>query len=150
MSLVFLVLGVALGLAAWHFLRMWRDLGKVLKRRAEMTASLPGTISELKVVSRRNRSYRWKNEIPVVSYTLNGVLQTLEVPQAEDRAGRYRVGAPCTVLYVPAEPDCCLIQEFADKMASVRRSALVVGIIFAVLAFNLLSSAAVMLAGGVA
>ena len=150
MSLVFLVLGAVLGLAAWYFLRMWHGLGKVLKRRAEMTARLPGTISDVKVVSRRNRSYRWNDEIPVVSYTLGGALQTMEVPQAEARAGRYRVGTPCTVLYVPGEPDCCLIEEFAGKMASARRNALIAGILFAVFAFDLLSSAIVMLAGGVA
>lgn len=58
LSVIFLIIGLLLAFAAWTFFRRFQNLNERLKRSAEMTGAVNGSICELVTVYRRNRSFR--------------------------------------------------------------------------------------------
>ena len=66
------VLGLLFAALAFMNFRNFKKRSGLLKRAQEMTGSVNGRVSELVTVRRSNRSFRWKNEYPVVSYQVNG------------------------------------------------------------------------------
>lgn len=127
-SLVFFLI---IALVAWTFFRRYKNLNNALNRAHEMTMTADGTISEIVTVARRNRSFRWKNEYPVISYTANGKVYTVHMNWAEKRAGHYDRGGKYRVCYVPADPGCCVVEEFRKPMQKARTQSLVWTVILA-------------------
>ena len=58
-----LVIGLLIAAGAWSVFRNYKEQSQRLNRAHEMTGTANGVISELVEVRRRNRSFRWKNEI---------------------------------------------------------------------------------------
>lgn len=133
-SLFFLVMGLIV-------LRNFRKLGKILNRAHEMTAETTGTISELVTVRRRNRTFRWNNEYPVISYQVNGKTYTMHITYAEKRKGKYNLGGSYNVRYVPSDPGCSVVDEFRKAMQKSRTSSLIGAVILFIFAFNTLCGA---------
>lgn len=136
-----LFMAVILGLITFFVYRSVAKISKVLKREAEMTAVANGTITDLIQIRRRNRSFRWTDEIPVVSYTVNGQTYQLKLDFAEKRAGFYNMGGACQVRYVPSEPSCALVEDVKPMMKRVKNINLVTVIVLAFFTLNLISAA---------
>ena len=100
-------LGLLFAALAFMNFRNFKKRSGLLKRAQEMTGSVNGRVSELVTVRRSNRSFRWKNEYPVVSYQVNGKEYTVSLDFAEKRKGSYSLGETYRVNYVPSDPSCC-------------------------------------------
>ncbi|HBA69785.1 MAG TPA: hypothetical protein DCZ40_10585 [Lachnospiraceae bacterium] len=133
-----IVFGVLLGIVAFTFFRRFKKLSTELNRAHEMTAAVSGTISEVVSVRRRNRSFRWTNEYPVITYTVDSKNYTVNLEFAEKRKGHYNIGGIYRVCYVPSDPSCCIVDEFRKPMQSSRTQAIVWTVIFGILTFNFL------------
>lgn len=140
MALIMLVVMALFVFIAVTQFRVFRRNSTLLKRKSEMMGNVTGQISSVEQVRRRNRSFRWTNEIPTVSYVVNGVKYDVEIDAAEARAGAYQVGKPCTVHYVLSEPDCCLVEEFEKKIKSQKNGALVATLLLAFFSCNIFFS----------
>ena len=138
---IFLVIALIFAGVAFAVFSKFKKLGKLLNRAHLMTAKAEGTISELVTVRRRNRTFRWTNQYPIVSYQVNGKSYTTALTFAEARKGKYRLGGNYTVYYIPNEPDCCIVDEFRSKMQSSRTMNLVGVVILAILTCNMLFGA---------
>ncbi|MCI8949565.1 MAG: hypothetical protein HFG49_05905 [Lachnospiraceae bacterium] len=136
-SLVFVLL---IAFVAWTFFSRYKRLGTVLNRAHEMTKTATGTISEIVTVTRRNRSFRWKNEYPVISFAANGKQYTVHMDWAEKRKGHYDLGGTYKVCYVPADPGCCVVEEFRKTMQKTRTQSLIWTVVFGLVALNMLFS----------
>ncbi len=134
------VIGLLLAVAAWTYFRRFQKLSTTLKRSGEMTATANGTIKELVSIRRRNRSFRWTNQYPIVSYTVNGREYTAKLDYAEQRSGYYTTGGSYPVSYVPSEPECCIVEEFRKKMERAKKSNLIAMVVFGILVCNILAS----------
>lgn len=126
--------------AAWAAFRSYSSVKKVLKREGEMTTVTEGTIAEVVAVRRRNRSFRWVNEYPVISYQVNGKTYTAHLTYAEKRRGKYKAGGSYRIHYVPSEPDCCIVDDFKKKMKQSNTATLISFAIAAFFAFNVTCS----------
>ncbi len=131
-----IVFGLILGLVAFSFFRRFKKLSAGLNRAHEMTAEVSGTISEVVSIRRRNRSFRWTNEYPVITYTVDSKNYTVSLEYAEKRKGHYNIGGFYRVCYIPSDPSCCIVDEFRKPMQSARTQALIWTVIFGVLTFN--------------
>lgn len=131
-----LVFGLLLAFLAWTFFRRFQKMNGLLNRAHEMTGTAQGRISEIVNVRRRNRSFRWTNEYPVISYTVNGKDYTVKLDFAEKRKGHYDLGGNYRVCYIPSDPSCCVVEEFRKPMQGNRTQAIIVTVLFAFFAFN--------------
>ncbi|MCI8402327.1 MAG: hypothetical protein HFI38_09640 [Lachnospiraceae bacterium] len=138
LSGIMFVIALVLGLLAWNCFRHFKRLNEALKRSGEMTATANGSITELVTVTRRNRSFRWTNEYPVISYTANGQTYTFKMDFAEKRRGYYTTGGNYPISYVPSDPSCCIVQDFSKEMKRAKNSNLTGTIILAFFTCNLL------------
>ena len=91
-------------------------------------------------VRRRNRSFRWKNEYPVLAYQVDGKNYTVHLNFAEARKGKYSLGGAYTVRYVPGEPECCIVDEFRSKLQKSRTGNLIGLVILVFFLVNILTS----------
>lgn len=137
---VAIVIGLIMAGLAWYFFCKFKQLSAALNRAHEMTQTADGSISELVDVRRRNRSFRWTNEYPVVSFSANGKQYSVQMDFAEKRKGHYRLGSSCRVCYVPHDPQCCIVEEFRKPMQRSRTHYLIYVVIFCVLTFNAVTS----------
>ena len=133
--------GLLLAFLAWTFFRRFQKMNGLLNRAHEMTGTAEGRISEVVRVRRRNRSFRWTNEYPIISYTVNDKNYTVNLDFAEKRKGHYNLGGNYRVCYIPSDPSCCIVDEFRKPMQSNRTQSIVVTVIFAFFAFNCIVSA---------
>lgn len=119
----------------------YRKQNKILQRSHEMDGRVEGVISRLVSVSRRNRSFRWKNEYPVVTYTVNGKEYETELSFAEKRKGSYDRNERYTVYYIPQEPEICIVDEFRGKLQSSNRNKLIGMVVLVFFIFNVVFTA---------
>lgn len=140
MSIVFLVLGIVFAALAWSCYKRYKNVSDLLKREGEMTGFAEGRISELVEVRRRNRSFRWVNEYPVVSFCVNGKEYTTTIECAEKRRGTYQLNGQCHIHYLSEDPSICVVDEFRKSMQSLKKSSLITIVVLAFLAFNCLFS----------
>lgn len=138
MGIVLLVLFLLL--AAWFFIvwRGYQKMNRVLNQAHKLTGTAEGTVKKLMSVTRRNRSFRWKNEYPVIAYTVNGQTYETEVAFAEKRAGSYDMNDRYTVCYLPEDPTVCIVEEFRSKMQSNSKQKLVGMVVLAVFMVNVI------------
>ncbi|MCB7319102.1 DUF3592 domain-containing protein [Lacrimispora sp. 210928-DFI.3.58] len=139
-ALIFFIIALFFFVIGLIVFSNFRRLGKILNRAHEMTGVTKGTISEVVTVRRRNRSFRWKNEYPVISYQVNGKAYTTRLEFAEKRRGKYELGGSYTVRYIPSDPDCCVVDEFRKAMQRSRTSSLIGAVILFIFTFNTLIS----------
>ena len=139
-GLIALVFGLFLAFIAWTFLRRFQKMNGLLNRAHEMTGTAQGRISELVSVRRWNRSFRWTNEYPVISYTVDSKDYTVSLDFAEKRKGHYNLGGNYRVCYIPSDPSNCIVEEFRKPMQSNRTQAIVATVILAFFAFNCIIS----------
>lgn len=135
-----LVFGLLLAFIAWTFFRRFQKMNGLLNRAHEMTGTADGRISEVVNVRRRNRSFRWTNEYPVISYTVDSQNYTVSLDFAEKRKGHYNIGGSYRVCYIPSDPSQCIVEEFRKPMQSNRTQSIVVTVIMAFFAFNCIVS----------
>ena len=135
-----IVFGLLLGLVAFSFFRRFKKVNSLLNRAHEMTGTANGRISEVVSVRRRNRSFRWTNEYPVITYTVDSKDYTTQLDFAEKRKGHYDLGGNYRVCYIPSDPSCCIVDEFRKPMQSNRTQAIVFTVIFAIITFNFVIS----------
>ena len=128
--------GLVLGLLAFSFFRRFKRVGNILNRAHEMTGSANGRISNIIAVRRRKRTFRWTNEYPAITYTVNDKDYTVQLDFAEKRKGHYNLGGNYRVCYVPSDPSCCVVDEFRKPMQSNRTQSLIFAVIFAIITFN--------------
>lgn len=140
-GIIALVFGLLLAFIAWTFFRRFKKMNGLLNRAHEMTGTAEGRISEVVSVRRRNRSFRWTNEYPVISYTVDSKNYTVSLDYAEKRKGHYNLGGSYRVCYIPSDPSSCIVDEFRKPMQSNRTQSIVVTVIFAFFAFNCIISA---------
>lgn len=131
------VIGILFAVFAFINFRNFRKRNGILGRAHEMTGNVNGTITDLVTVYRRNRSFRWKNEYPVITYRVNGKEYTVKLEFAEKRQGSYSLGESYRVCYVPSEPSCCIVEEFRKSLQSSRTRALVGTVVLCVFLFNI-------------
>ena len=135
-----LVIGLLIAAGAWSVFRNYKEQSQRLNRAHEMTGTANGVISELVEVRRRNRSFRWKNEYPVLAYQVDGKNYTVHLNFAEARKGKYSLGGAYTVRYVPGEPECCIVDEFRSKLQKSRTGNLIGLVILVFFLVNILTS----------
>ncbi len=130
------------GLTFMNF-RNFKQRSNLLNRASEMTGSVGGKISDVVQVYRRNRSFRWKNEYPVITYSVGDRDYTVKLEYAEKRAGHYNLGERCRICYVPTDPSCCIVEEFRKSLQSARKRSLVgmviLGLFFLNIVFSLIT-----------
>ena len=119
----------------------YKKQNKALHRAHEMSASVEGTITDLVRVTHRNRSFRWKNEYPIITYTVNGKSYETALDFAEKRKGNYEMNARYQVYYIPEEPQICIVDEFRSKMQSSNRNYLIGMVVLAFFLFNIVFTA---------
>ncbi len=128
--------GLLLGILAFSFFRRFKKVSSMLNRAHEMTGSAHGRISNIINVRRSNRSFRWTNEYPAITYTVNDKDYTVQLDFAEKRKGHYSLGGNYRVCYVPSDPSCCVVEEFRKPMQGSRTQSLIFTVIFAIITFN--------------
>ncbi len=133
-----LVINLLIAFVAWTFFSRYKRLGTALNRAHEMTQTATGSISEVVTVTRRNRSFRWKNEYPVITYAANGKQYMVHMDWAEKRRGHYKLGGSYKVCYVPADPGCCVVEEFRKAMQKTRTQSLIWAVVLGLVALNML------------
>ena len=138
--LVAAVIAILFGALAFVNFRNFQKRSALLNRAKDMTGSVDGRISEVVKVYRRNNTFRWKNEYPVVAYQIDGRDYTVKLEFAEKRSGPYRIGDTCQVRYVPAEPSCSIVEEFRKPLESARTRALAGAVILGLFFLNALFS----------
>lgn len=138
MGIIFLVL--ALVFIAWFYVvwRSYQKMNHVLNQSHKLTGNTEGTTKELVSVYRRNRSFRWKNEYPVVAYTVNGHPYETAITFAEKRSGSYNMNDRYTVCYLPEDPSVCIVDEFRSQMQSSSKRKLVGMVVLVFFTFNIL------------
>lgn len=142
-ALICLAIAAGLGLLARWCFQSCKALDKLLKGAERMTGSATATISELVVLRRRNRSFRWTNEYPVLAYEVNGSLYKVHLPWAEARGGTYEQGRSVSLRYLPADPEQSIADEFVPKMKKSRSSYRIAAVLAGIFAFHLACSAIV-------
>lgn len=147
MGVIFLVIALAFALITWLLFRKYKSINAILNREREMTGLVRGSIKEVVKVSRRNRSFRWTNEYPVVSYVVDGKEYTSAINYAEKNSGYYRIGGTCDIHYVPNDPTCCVVEEFRKQLQKSRTSYLVGTVIVGFMTFNMLVSSIMQILG---
>lgn len=133
---IVLVIVLLMAIGAWTFFRRYKSLASPLNRAHEMSMTTDGTISKLVTVYRRNRSFKWKNEYPVIAYQANGKDYTIHMKWAEKRQGHYQLGGKYRVCYVPADPGCSVVEEFRQQMQKARTQSLIWTVVLAFFAVN--------------
>ena len=113
-----LVINLLIAFVAWTFFSRYKRLGTALNRR--------------------NRSFRWKNEYPVITYAANGKQYMVHMDWAEKRRGHYKLGGSYKVCYVPADPGCCVVEEFRKAMQKTRTQSLIWAVVLGLVALNML------------
>lgn len=136
-GVIYLVIALIIALVAFLFFRRFKKLNDVLNSALDMSASTNGTISSLAEVRRSNRSFRWTNEYPIITYTVDGKPYTVNLDYAEKRKGHYSLGGDYRVCYNPSDPSCCIVDEFRKPMTRTRTQNIVVSIILLIFALNL-------------
>ncbi len=147
MGIVFLVIALVFLLIVWLLFKKYKSINAILNREREMTGMVRGSIKEVVKVRRRNRSFRWTNEYPIVAYVVNGKEYTTAITYAEKSSGYYRIGGTCDIHYVPNEPECCVVEEFRKQLQKSRNNYLIGTAIVGVMAFNMLVSAITQILG---
>lgn len=140
-GIIYVAIAAILIFATISFFRRYKKLNDVLKNESELSGRAEGSISAVEEVRHRNRSFRWVNEYPVITYTANGKLYNVNLDYAEKRSGHYSLGGSYTVRFNPSDPSSCFVEEFRKQMKSYRTQALVVTIIFGFFSCNLIISA---------
>ncbi|MCM1181901.1 MAG: DUF3592 domain-containing protein [Roseburia sp.] len=135
-GIVALVIAAVVALLAFLFFRRFKKLNDLLNSALDMTGTAEGTISSLTQVRRRNRSFRWTNEYPVITYTVDGRPYNVNLDYAEKRAGHYSVGGSYRVCYKPSDPSCCIVDEFRKPLSRVRTQNLVIMVVLALITLN--------------
>lgn len=146
-GIVFLVIALGFLLIVWLLFKKYKSINAILNREREMTGMIRGSIKEVVKVRRRNRSFRWTNEYPVVAYTVDGKEYTTAINYAEKNSGYYRIGGTCDIHYIPSEPECCVVEEFRKQLQKSRTSYLVGTVIVAFMTFNMLVAAITQILG---
>ncbi len=131
-----ILFGLIVGVLTFSFFRRFKKVSSILNRAHEMTATGNGRISEIINVRRSNRSFRWTNEYPAITYTVDNKDYTTKLDYAEKRKGHYSLGGNYRVCYSPSDPSCCIVEEFRKPMQSNRTQSLVFTVIFAIITFN--------------
>ena len=131
-----ILFGLIVGVLTFSFFRRFKKVSSILNRTHEMTATANGRISEIINVRRSNRSFRWTNEYPAITYTVDNKDYTTKLDYAEKRKGHYSLGGNYRVCYSPSDPSCCIVEEFRKPMQSNRTQSLVFTVIFAIITFN--------------
>ena len=131
-----ILFGLIVGVLTFSFFRRFKKVSSILNRAHEMTATGNGRISEIINVRRSNRSFRWTNEYPAITYTVDNKDSTTKLDYAEKRKGHYSLGGNYRVCYSPSDPSCCIVEEFRKPMQSNRTQSLVFTVIFAIITFN--------------
>ena len=131
-----ILFGLIVGVLTFSFFRRFKKVSSILNRAHEMTATANGRISEIINVRRSNRSFRWTNEYPAITYTVDNKDYTTKLDYAEKRKGHYSLGGNYRVCYSPSDPSCCIVEEFRKPMQSNRTQSLVFTVIFAIITFN--------------
>ena len=131
-----ILFGLIVGVLTFSFFRRFKKVSSILNRAHEMTATANGRISEIINVRRSNRSFRWTNEYPAITYTVDNKDYTAKLDYAEKRKGHYSLGGNYRVCYSPSDPSCCIVEEFRKPMQSNRTQSLVFTVIFAIITFN--------------
>lgn len=142
MTLILLAV-LALILILWFVVLLvtYRKQNKILRRSHEMDGRAEGTIRELVTVTHRNRSFRWKNEYPVIAFSANGKEYETALKFAEKRKGHYTMNETYTVYYLPEDPEICIVDEFRSKMQSNNRNMLIGMVVLAFFIFNVVFTA---------
>ena len=131
-----ILFGLIVGVLTFSFFRRFKKVSSILNRAHEMTATANGRISEIINVRRSNRSFRWTNEYPAITYTVDNKDYATKLDYAEKRKGHYSLGGNYRVCYSPSDPSCCIVEEFRKPMQSNRTQSLVFTVIFAIITFN--------------
>ncbi len=134
------VIAVVLGGLAYMNFRNFKKRSNLLNRADEMTGSVSGRISEVVKVYRSNSSFRWKNEYPVITYSVGDRDYTAKLDFAEKRAGHYSIGDTYRVCYVPSDPSCCIVEEFRKALVSARKRSLIGMVVLCIFFLNLIYS----------
>ena len=130
------VIAIVLAALAFVNFRNFKKRNDRLNRAHEMTGNANGYITDLETVYRRNRSFRWKNEIPVITYRVDGRDYKVKMDFAEKRAGQYSLGGSYHVCYIPSDPSCSIVEEFRKPLQSSRTRALVGTVALCLFVFN--------------
>lgn len=134
------VIAVLMGGLTYMNFRNFKQRNSLLSRADEMTGSVGGQISDVVKVYRRNRSFRWKNEYPVITYSVADRDYTVKLEYAEKRSGHYNIGERCRICYVPTDPSCCIAEEFRKALQSARTRSLAGMVILGIFCFNIIFS----------
>lgn len=132
------ILSLVFWLAFFFMMKRYKKNSMLLKRKNEMGGLTQGEISGLEKIRRRNRSFRWTNEVPTVSYKVGDRVYKVELPEAEARVGTYAIGTPCTVHYITSEPDVCLVEEFEKKIKSSKTNRMIAAVLLGFFGCNTL------------
>ncbi len=141
MTILYLVIGALLGFCTWKAFGAYQNSKNILKKSVEMTSTATGTLSNLVTVRHRNRSFRWVNEYPEITYQADGMEYKTSLNYAEQRRGKYTLGTTYTVRYIPSEPTCCIVEGFEKKLKGSSRGNLIGAILLAFFTFNMLFAA---------
>lgn len=141
MGIIFLVIFLILAALFYAVWRNYQKMNRVLNQAHNLNGNAEGTVKELVTVYRRNRSFRWKNEYPVIAYNVNGQTYETALAFAEKRAGSYDMNGHYTVCYLPEDPTVCIVEEFRSKMQSNTKQKLVGMVVLVFFMINMLFAA---------
>ncbi len=139
MAVILAVFALLFGFVAYTLLRQYARVNTVLKREKEMQDSCRATVVELVEVRRSNQTFRWKNQYPILSYEVDGKEYRCKADFAEKRKGQYFVGEQYDIRYVREEPEVAIITEFLPIMKRTRIINMIVGALFTLFTFNLIT-----------
>ena len=138
---LFLLIALMLGIVAFTQLKQFEKIASILKKEKDMQETTVATVVETIEIRRRNQSFRWKNEYPILAYQINGKEYKYEATFAEKPKGKYQIGETYQIKYNANEPEICIVNDFIPTMKRTRTIGLVIGVIFALGTFNLTVSA---------
>lgn len=133
-------ISILFAVLVWYNFRNFRKRNELLNRAHEMTGNVDGYISELVTVYRRNRSFRWRNQVPVITYPVGDKDYVVKLDYVEKREGHFNIGDTYHVCYVPSDPSCCIVEEFRKPLQRSRTVSLIGVVILCMFLFNLLFS----------
>lgn len=137
---IFIVIALLFAIWAVFVYLGYQKLNKILKRTHEMTETTTGVITSIPTVCRRNQTFRWRNEYPIITFHAEGIDVCIEATYAERAKGTYDLGQSYHISYVPGEPACCVIDEFRTKMQKSCKYRLVGFVILVIITFNIFST----------
>ena len=118
-------ISILFAVLVWYNFRNFRRRNELLNRAHEMTGNVDGYISELVTVYRRNRSFRWRNQIPVITYPVGDKDYVVKLDYVEKREGHFNIGDTYHVCYVPSDPSCSIVEEFRKPLQRSRTVSLI-------------------------